>query len=137
MDGRRGFLVVADGVDELRGPGRGGLFPDSLTKHVEVVMDAELGIALRETAYFEGEPARCAELRDVSAQVDPGAFRIDIPAGTRTVGAGLLSDLDMPTPVKVGRLAAGLGATGVLALTGWLQKRPSQPPGSGSGSGRS
>ena len=133
VDGRRGFLVVADGVDGLDGKWPGDLFP--MTDHVEVVMDAQLGIALRETCYFQGEPFHCIELRDVSGQVDPRAFRIDIPAGTRTVGAGLLSDLDMPTPVKVGRLAAGLGVTGVVALTGWLQKRPSQPPGSGSGSG--
>src|ERR1022692_4151046 len=133
VDGRRGFLVVADGVDGLDGKWPGDLFP--MTDHVEVVMDAQLGIALRETCYFQGEPFHCIELRDVSGQVDPRAFRIDIPAGTRTVGTGLLSDLDMPTPVKVGRLAAGLGVTGVVALTGWLQKRPSQPPGSGSGSG--
>ena len=127
VDGRRGFLVVADGVDKLRGPGRGALFPGSLTKHVEVVVDAELGIALRETAYFEGEPARCIELRGVSAEVDPRAFQMEIPAGTRTVGAGLLSDMDLPTPLKAAKLAAGLGVAGVVALTGWLQKRPAAP----------
>jgi hypothetical protein len=129
VDGRRGFLVVADGVDGVDGPWPADLFP--MTDHIEVVMDAQLGIALRETCYFQGEPFHCIELRDVSGQVDHGAFRIDIPAGTRTVGAGLLSDLDMPTPVKVARLAAGLGVAGVVALTGWLQKRPAerdQPP---------
>jgi outer membrane lipoprotein-sorting protein len=124
VDGRRGFLVVADGVDKLRGPGRGGLFPDSLTTHVEVVVDAELGIALRETAYFEGKPARSVELRDVSLEADPGAFRVEIPAGTRTVRAGLLSDLDMPAPVKAARLAIGVGVAGGAALIGWLQQRP-------------
>jgi outer membrane lipoprotein-sorting protein len=128
VDGRRGFLVVADGVDGVDGKWPGDLFP--MTDHVEVVVDAQLGIALRETSYFQGEPFHCIELRDVSAQVDHGAFRIDIPAGTRTVGTGLLSDLDTPTPVKVARLAAGLGVAGVVALTGWLQKRPAgqQPP---------
>jgi outer membrane lipoprotein-sorting protein len=125
VDGRRGFLVVADGVDGVDGQWPADLFP--MTDHVEVVMDAQLGIALRETCYFQGEPFHCIELRDVSAQVDPRAFRIDIPAGTRTVGTGLLSDLDMPTPVKVARLAAGLGVAGAVALTGWLQKRPARP----------
>jgi hypothetical protein len=130
VDGRRGFLVVADAMAGQRGPGRGALFPDSLTKHVEVVVDAELGIALRETAYFEGEPVRCIEFRGVSSQVDPRTFRIDVPAGTRTVGAGRLSDLDMPAPVKAARLAAGLAVAGAVALTGWLQKRPAErkPP---------
>jgi hypothetical protein len=129
VDGRRGFLVVADRVDKLRRPGWGALFPGSLTKLVEVVVDAELGIALRETAYFEGEPARCVELRGVSAEVDPRAFRIEMSAGTRTVRAGLLSDIDLPTPVKAAKLAAGLGVAGVVALTGWLQKRPVQSSG--------
>jgi outer membrane lipoprotein-sorting protein len=134
VDGRRGFLVVANAAAGPHGPGRGALFPDSLTKHVEVVVDAELGIALRETAYFEGEPVRCIEFRGVSGHLDHGAFRIDIPAGTRTVGAGWLSDLDMPAPVKAARFAAGLGVAGAVALTGWLQKRPTRPnapPGNG------
>jgi outer membrane lipoprotein-sorting protein len=122
VDGRRGFLVVADGVDGVDGPWPADLFP--MTDHVEVVVDARLGIALRETCYFQGEPFHCIELREVSGQVDPGAFRIDVPVGTRTVGTGLFSDLDMPAPVKAARLAAGLGVAGVAALTGWLQKRP-------------
>lgn len=127
VDGRRGFLVVADRMAGQLGHGRGALFPDSLTNLVEVVVDAELGIVLRETAYFEGEPARCIELRGVNAEVDPRAFQMEIPAGTRTVGAGLLSDMDLPTPVKAAKLAAGLGVVGVVALTGWLQKRPAGP----------
>jgi hypothetical protein len=97
-----------------------------LADHVEAVIDAELGIALRETTYFRGEPVRCLELRDVSGQVEPGAFRIEIPAGTRMVGAGLLSDLDMPSPVKAAKIAAGLGVVGLTALTGWLRKRPAE-----------
>jgi outer membrane lipoprotein-sorting protein len=129
VDGRRGFLVVADGVDGVDGQWPGYLFP--MTDHVEAVMDAQLGIALRETSYFQGEPFHCIELRDVSDQVDDGVFRIDIPPGTRTVKAGRLSDLDMPTPVKAARLAVGVGVAGVVALTGWLQKRPAgpRPPG--------
>jgi hypothetical protein len=70
VDGRRGFLVVADGVDGVDGKWPGDLFP--MTDHVEVVMDAQLGIALRETSYFQGEPFHCIELRDVSA---PGGSR--------------------------------------------------------------
>jgi hypothetical protein len=97
-------------------------------------VDAELGIALRETSYFEGEPIACTELRNVSGQVDPGGFRIEVAPGTRTVGAGPLSDVDLPGPLKAAKGAFVLGAAGVvagaIALTGWLQKRPTgqQPP---------
>ncbi|MDX6392914.1 MAG: hypothetical protein QOJ73_3977 [Streptosporangiaceae bacterium] len=134
VDGRRGFLVVAGDVNEMRGPRRGGWLLGSLTGRIEVVVDAELGIALRETTYFEGQPIGCLELRNVSSQVDPGGFRIDAPAGTRTVAAGPLSDVDLPGPLKAAKVAAQFGAAGVVAgavaLTGWLQKRPAgqQPP---------
>lgn len=133
VDGRRGFLVVTDRVDGLRFFGRGSQLP-GLSEHVEVVLDAELGIALRETTYFDGEPVSCIELRHVSAQVDPGAFRIEVGPGTRTVGAGPLSDVDLPGPLKAAKGAVVLGTAGVvagaIALTGWLQKRPAgqQPP---------
>jgi hypothetical protein len=118
----------------MRGPRRGGWLLGSLTGRIEVLVDAELGIALRETTYFGGQPIGCLELRNVSSQVDPGSFRIDAPAGTRTVAAGPLSDVDLPGPLKAAKVAAQLGAAGVVAgavaLTGWLQKRPAgrQPP---------
>jgi hypothetical protein len=125
---------VAGDVNEMRGPRRGGWLFGSLTGRIEVVVDAELGIALRETTYFGGQPIACLELRNVSSQVDPGVFRIDAPPGTRTVAAGPLSDVDLPGPLKAAKVAAHVGAAGVVAgavaLTGWLQKRPAgqQPP---------
>lgn len=131
VDGRPGFLVVAesDASADPDPPRTGGL-AGALGGHIEVVIDAELGIVLRETAYFEDRPARLFELTEVSAEVDPAAFRIEIAAGTRTVGAGLLSDLDLPGPVKAAKIAVGLGTAGVIAgaaaLTGWLQKRPAE-----------
>jgi len=86
-------------------------------------MDAQLGIALRETCYFQGEPVHCIELRDVSGQVDPGAFRIDIPAGPGRWAPACSRILDMPAPVKAARLAGRPRVAGVgIALTGWLQK---------------
>jgi hypothetical protein len=134
VDGRRGFLVVAGDVNEMRGPRRGGWLLGSLTGRIEVVVDAELGVALRETTYFEGQPIGCLELRNVSTHVDPGVFRIEAPAATRTVAAGPLSDVDLPGPLKAAKGAVVLGTAGVVAgavaLTGWLQKRPAgqQPP---------
>ena len=48
-----------------------------------VVVDAELGILLRLTAYAGGNPVRRYELRDVTA--DAGEFRADLPPGLPTV----------------------------------------------------
>jgi outer membrane lipoprotein-sorting protein len=129
--GRRGYLVAVAG-------GNLGLERSTATRdlgwlsdYVEIVIDAELGIVLQETTYDGDDVASLTELRDVSSQVDPGAFRVEVGPRTRTVGVGPLSDLDLPGPVKAAKAAVGLGvagaAVGFTALAGWLQKRPAGP----------
>lgn len=94
----------------------------------ELVVDAGLGIVLRMLTLVDGQVAACYELRDVSAGTDPEAFSVEVPPGTRTVRAGALNEMGTLTPVTAVKTAAGLGAMGLSALAGWVQKRPSQPP---------
>jgi outer membrane lipoprotein-sorting protein len=136
VDGRRGFLLVVKNQKNVGGRHQDFAVDQSsgwLSDHVEVVIDAELGIALRETTYYHDDVVTLIEARNVRGQVEPGAFRVEIAPGTRTVRVGPLSEIDLRRPLKVAKIAGGLGATGVVAgavaLTGWLQKRPGQPPG--------
>lgn len=128
--GRRGYLVVVGGEAPREGRLTGMPALHWPNGHVEIVIDAELGIALREATYDGDDVASLTELQNVSAQVDPGAFQVEVAPGTRTVGAGPLSDLDLPGPVKAAKAAVGLGvagaAVGLAALSGWLQKRPAE-----------
>jgi outer membrane lipoprotein-sorting protein len=121
---RRGFRIVAEAPDWPARAGFGQLFSP-----IESVVDAELGILLRQTSYVNGRPAMRSELRNVTASTRPADFRIDAKPGLRTVTdtGGPFADQDLPTPVKAvgtaAALAAGGAIAGAVAVTGWLQKR--------------
>jgi outer membrane lipoprotein-sorting protein len=133
VDGRPGLLVRADPQGE---PGHrllrwGGSPLFFFPGRAEVIVDAELGVALRETTYVGDEPESCYELRNLTAGApDPAVFVVDVPPGTRTVGTGLVGEMGLASPVTVATTAARLGLLGAAALTGWLQKRPArnEPP---------
>lgn len=128
VDGRRGLRIVAE---ERGWPARVGL--GQVFSPVESIVDAELGIVLRQTSYVDGRPAIRYELRNVTAPAGPEDFRIDLAPGLRAVTdtGGLLADRDLPTPLKAVGTAAGLAAggaiAGAVAVTGWLQKRRARP----------
>jgi hypothetical protein len=127
--GRRGFRVVAHSAGR---PGRPAGEPFSA---IEVVVDAELGVVLRQTRYLGERPAIRAELRNLTTPTRPADFRLPTPAGRREVSdaGGPFGDRDLPGPVKTAASAAALAAGGAVAgaaaLTGWLQKRRAQRPG--------
>jgi hypothetical protein len=127
--GRRGFRVVA------RSPGPAGRPVGGPFSAIEVVVDAELGVLLRQTRYLGDRPATRTELRDLTTPTRPADFRLPNPAGLREVSdaGGPFGDRDLPDPVKTAAsaavLAAGGAVAGAAALTGWLQKRRAQRPG--------
>lgn len=102
------------------------LFP-----RLEVLVDAELGVALRSTAYQQdGAPVARHELRGLwPAEPDEGAFRPAPPAGGRTMEgtAGLLGDSPLPAPLKAAAGAAGLLAGGAALLAGLFGNRTPSP----------
>jgi len=128
VGGRRGWRIVAQAQDEPFRPGPGQPFSP-----IESVVDAELGILLRQTCYTGGRPAARTELRNVTVPARAADFRIDLAPGMREVTdtGGLLADRDLPTPVKAAGTAAALAAggaiAGAVAVTGWLQKRRARP----------
>lgn len=101
---------------------------------VEVIVDAELGVLLRQTSYVGGRPAARSELRNLTphdggaGSDGPGGFGADAAAGLRVVAdsEGVLSDRDLPAPVQAAGTAAALAVggaiAGAVAVTGWLDK---------------
>lgn len=128
VDGRRGFLVLADASPGGERARHGWAGLPALIGHTEVVIDASLGVALRMTTYIEGRPVICHEMRHLTAgEPDPAVFTGQVPAGMPAGHTGPLEGLNLGSPAKVAKTAAGLGLAGAAALTGWLTKRPSAP----------
>ena len=105
--GRRGFVVRAaeDGL-----PARVKAWQP---KGSDVVVDAELGIALRKTSYVGDNRVMCYESRDVAAlSADGSEFTLDIPFGIRVerTDGGLLDEMDMPHGVRSALRSAGSAA---------------------------
>ena len=120
--GRNGIRIraAAAGTDDNRA--------DSLFTQADMVVDAELGILLRNTTYVNGRPATRIELRDLRPLDEKTSFRIAPRSGMRSVGesGGPLGDLGLPRPAEAAATAAAtagaLAAAGAVAVTGWLDK---------------
>jgi hypothetical protein len=104
--GRRGFAVRAAAVElpfeDAPWP------PDS-----DVVVDAELGIALRWIVYAGDRQLMRYELRDVAPlSADGSEFTMDVPPGIRVERSdgGLLDELDMPHAMRSAIRSAGSAA---------------------------
>jgi outer membrane lipoprotein-sorting protein len=59
---------------------------------IEVAVDAELGIVLRQIRYLGDQQVMQAELTDIATGCDPSVFRIDPPPGTKIITGGLLAE---------------------------------------------
>jgi hypothetical protein len=122
--GRAGIRLLA----EITGAGEDNT-GNSFTA-TEVVVDAELGILLRQTAYVGEHPAVRTELRELMVRDGDTAedFRIEPARGLRAVAdsGGPLGDRNLPRVVETAGTAAGLAVAGAVAgavaLTGWLGK---------------
>lgn len=121
--GRTGLRVIAEPSTATACPG--------LFSPVEVIVDAELGVVLRQTCYAGGRPATRSELRNLTPDDNSdgtGAFGTDAAAGLRVVAdsGGLFGDRDLPAPVQAAgtgaALAVGGAIAGAVAVTGWLEK---------------
>lgn len=108
---------------------------DNLFTRAEVVVDAELGVLLRNTTYVNDQPATRTELRDLRPAGEPSRFRVTPEPGMRSVAdsGGPFGDRDVPRPAEAAATAATLMAAGAVAITGWLEKHraPRDQPDSG------
>jgi hypothetical protein len=127
VGGRRGYRIMA------QAPGLPWPWAASQPFTLEVIVDVELGILLRQTQYVGDRPAFRSELRNLTTPTRPGDFPLDTRPGLREVAdtGGPLADTDLPGPVKAAGtaiiFAAGGAMVGAAALTGWLQKRRARP----------
>jgi len=127
--GLAGASQAAEQVDTTAGRdlnlGEGQFFG-----RMEVIVDAELGIVLRQTSYIGDRPAIRSELRRVAPLAPDAAreFRIAPAPGMRVVteSGGPLADLNLPgvaeAAVAGATLAIGGAVAGAVAVTGWLEK---------------
>jgi hypothetical protein len=122
--GRRALGVVAGPPP----PQLGGLErPRQPVAQLVLLVDAELGIVLRQVAYLDGEPAMVFELRDVVVhdRADAAEFDRSVAPGLPLVqsNGGLVADLDLPPAL---RATADVGAdlvSGAQSALGWLSAR--------------
>jgi len=117
--GRPGFRIVAE-------PSTGIVRAGGISA-LEVIVDAELGVVLRQTDFAGGRPVMRSELRNLTAvgsSDSPGDFGLDAVAGQRVVtdSGGLLGGRNLAAPVQATKIAAALAAGGAIAVTGWLDK---------------
>jgi hypothetical protein len=90
----------------------------------DIVVDAKLGILLRNITYVNAHPATCTELRDLCPLDEKTTFRIAPGPGMRSVteSGSSLADLNLPRPAEAAAAAATIAAAGAVAVTGWLDK---------------
>jgi hypothetical protein len=124
VSGRAGFRLLAEATGTADGN------TDNLFDRTEAVVDAELGILLRQTTYTGEHPSTRTELRELTAHGGAAAadFRIEPAPGMRNVAdsGGPLADRNLPRAAEAAgtaaTLAAGGAIVGAVAVTGWLQK---------------
>jgi hypothetical protein len=124
LSGRAGFRLLA----EVTGTADDNA--DNIFTRVEAVVDAELGILLRQTTYVGEHPATRTELRDLTVRGGDAAadFRIEPTAGMHAVAdsGGPLADRNLPRAAEAATMAATLAVggavAGAVAVTGWLEK---------------
>jgi hypothetical protein len=118
LGGRRAVRVIADLPRWARERDRA-----AASCRIVLLIDAELGVVLRQVSYVTGVPAVRLELRDLTT--DPSGFRIAVPPGLPVIesGGGPLDDLDLPAPAQAAGAAATTLLRGATAAAGWLQRR--------------
>jgi hypothetical protein len=142
VGGRAGYRLLAEAGQGLvrsgqpaeqvdTTAGRDQVFArDQIFGRMEVIVDTELGIVLRQTSYVGDRPAVRTELRGLAplAPDVAGEFRIEPPPGMRVVteSGGPLADLNLPRVAEAAAagatLAIGGAVAGAVAVTGWLEK---------------
>jgi outer membrane lipoprotein-sorting protein len=91
---------------------------------IDLLIDAELGIALRQVSYLDGRPVSRYELRDVQSReaVDVAEFGAGIAPGLPVIQTNgePIGDLDLPDSARaVGQVGAEL-FNGARSAFGWL-----------------
>ncbi len=73
----------------------------AVTDEIEVTVDTELAITLRQVWSCQGHPGLRSELSSVTTDIDPDAFLMHRPPGARIITGGLLAE----TGVSPGEIA--------------------------------
>ncbi len=136
--GRRALRMTVTAAPDGPAEHRVLAIPFALPR-LEVLLDDELGVLLRLTAYDDraegGAAVARIELRDVrSAEPAPDAFRLDPPPGGRTVRdtGGPFGDSTLPGPLKAAAGVAGTFVGGAVMLAGLLGQDREPPAGTAS-----
>lgn len=126
VSGRPGLQVVAMPTGEATPQIRKGPLSDTvaIADKIEVTIDVQLGIALRQVWYLEGNSVLRTELADVTLDVDPDVFRIEPPPDTRIITGGPLAETGLSPAGATWTLVKG--ASKLVAEMGkrWVNRRP-------------
>jgi outer membrane lipoprotein-sorting protein len=120
VGGRLGFALraAADAPDHMQVPG--------LVKESDLVVDAALGIILRQTWYADDAQAMRGEFRDVMPlSADGSEFAFDVPQGIRVerTDSWLLDEMDIPEGTRSAIRSAGSAAKAAHGFLSSLRRR--------------
>jgi hypothetical protein len=119
VSGRPGFaLRAADVPDHMKVPG--------LVKESDLVVDAALGIILRQSWYADDAQAMRDEFRDVTPlSADGSEFAFNVPQGIRVerTDGWLLDDMDIPERTRSAIRSAGSAAKAAHGFLSSLRHR--------------
>jgi hypothetical protein len=134
-DGRRAYRVIATpSPARPRHPEPPGE-PAPPGARVDVLIDADLGIILRQVSYADDRPTVWFEIRNLTCHhdIDPADFIIKAPDLPVIESDGApIHDLDLPAPVKAAGQAGADLLAGTRSALSWLsrQARKITEPGS-------
>jgi outer membrane lipoprotein-sorting protein len=80
---------------------------------IDLAIDADLSVLLRQVWYCGDQPVMRAELTDITLGSDSSVFRIDPPPGTRIVTGGLLAETGMSPAGIAASVAKGVSKLAV------------------------
>ncbi|HET7017611.1 MAG TPA: hypothetical protein VFI65_27050 [Streptosporangiaceae bacterium] len=94
---------------------------------IDLLIDAELGIVLRQVSYASDEPVAWIELRElaVTPEIDPAEFGSAIAPDLPVISTDgePVDDLDLPPVVKSIREASSRLVNGAHTAFGWLSRQ--------------
>lgn len=90
---------------------------------IEVIVDAELGITLRQVWSCRGRPVLHSELTGVTTDINPDAFTFRPPPGARIIHGGLLAETGLSPGAIAWHAATAAPKLAIEIARRWIGSR--------------
>ena len=125
VGGRPGLRIVAVPAWPRSPVRRQGLQPglSAVGDRIEVIVDAELGIILRQVWSSQDRQVLHSELTGVTTDIDPDAFTFSPPPGARIVRGGLLAETGLSPAELAWQAATAAPKLAIEIARRWIGSR--------------